>query len=599
MAWEIQFVALVPYILAILFASGVAIQALRSFLVKGRLWMALNLFTLAFWVTVYLIEVLSADDAVKIFMMQTHVVTIGIISATWFGFIFSYTNDNRPSRFFYLALIGSVLLSILVIFTNGTHQLMFTRVILSDETRFTNPIMQFGIGMFVFGLYAFGMVIIAIIRLVQELLHARQKYRNQIFAMLTVTIVPPIAIMIHLLGWQPYPFFSAIPFGVILSSLIHTVNIHNYQLGTVVSASHQAVITGLSEGLIILDADNKILDINPAAQIILNLENHSVSGEPLEKLWPDWQSLFARFQKGREKNFEIAFGTGIRTRTFDIRISNAFDNHGDFACRIIVLSDISDLKQAQTALQEAHDELELRVVERTAELALAESRYRSVMEQSVDVIFLVDLKSLRVLEVNSAFQKLLGYPPEDISSLTLQDFIAHDAEELDPIITQVVEERQVLLEEGLFRHKDGTTIDVEVGASLISYGDREAVCVVARDIRTRKEAERNLENHAHKQAIIAELGQQALGRLDLGEQHLEALRFLEADHETYEATILLQSLGNQAAARQGLELLTQSAWKQSLLAYALVAVGLALVLFSALRRLFNRYRVDPLEVEFT
>ena len=97
----------------------------------------------------------------------------------------------------------------------------------------------------------------------------------------------------------------------------------------------------------------------------------------------------------------------------------------------------------------------------------------------------------------------------------------------------------------------------------------------------------------------AELGQQALGRLDLAQQHLEALRFLEADHETYEATILLQSLGNQAAARRGLELLTQSAWKQSLLAYALAAVGLALVLFSALRRLLSRYRVDPLEVEFT
>ena len=44
---------------------------------------------------------------------------------------------------------------------------------------------------------------------------------------------------------------------------------------------------------------------------------------------------------------------------------------------------------------------------------------------------------------------------------------------------------------------------------------------------------------------------------------------------------------------------SQSAWKQSLLAYALVAVGLALILFSALRRLFNRYRVAPLEVEFT
>jgi hypothetical protein len=97
----------------------------------------------------------------------------------------------------------------------------------------------------------------------------------------------------------------------------------------------------------------------------------------------------------------------------------------------------------------------------------------------------------------------------------------------------------------------------------------------------------------------AELGQEALRRLGHGERQLEALRFLEADSQIYEATVLLQSLDNQAAARRGNELLTQSAWKQSLLAYALLAVGLALLLFNALRRVVNRYRVDALEVEFS
>ena len=97
----------------------------------------------------------------------------------------------------------------------------------------------------------------------------------------------------------------------------------------------------------------------------------------------------------------------------------------------------------------------------------------------------------------------------------------------------------------------------------------------------------------------AELGQQALDRLNRGERLLESLRFLEADHEIYEATILLQSLNNQAAAQHGAGLLAQSAQKQSLLAYAFLAVGLALLLFNGLRRLVSRYSVNPLEVEFT
>ena len=97
----------------------------------------------------------------------------------------------------------------------------------------------------------------------------------------------------------------------------------------------------------------------------------------------------------------------------------------------------------------------------------------------------------------------------------------------------------------------------------------------------------------------AELGQEAVQHLDRGEELLESLRFLDADREIYEATVLLQSLDNQNAAQRGTELLAQSARRQSLLVYALVAVGVAMLLFNSLRRVVNRYRTNPLEVEFT
>jgi hypothetical protein len=77
-----------------------------------------------------------------------------------------------------------------------------------------------------------------------------------------------------------------------------------------------------------------------------------------------------------------------------------------------------------------------------------------------------------------------------------------------------------------------------------------------------------------------------------------SFRFLQADDELYEATRVLQSLNNQAAAQQGLDLLAQSAHKQSLLAYALLAVGLAVIFFNILRRLVNRYSANPVEVDF-
>ncbi len=97
----------------------------------------------------------------------------------------------------------------------------------------------------------------------------------------------------------------------------------------------------------------------------------------------------------------------------------------------------------------------------------------------------------------------------------------------------------------------------------------------------------------------AELGQGALDQLNRGERLLGSFRFLEAESQLQEATRLLQSLGNQAGAAQGQALLLKSAWQQSLLAYVLLAVGLAILIFNGLRRLINRLSANPLEVEFT
>ncbi|MBN1995771.1 MAG: hypothetical protein JW953_24005 [Anaerolineae bacterium] len=104
-----------------------------------------------------------------------------------------------------------------------------------------------------------------------------------------------------------------------------------------------------------------------------------------------------------------------------------------------------------------------------------------------------------------------------------------------------------------------------------------------------------IQNHIHR----ANIGLEALDQLSQGEAMLNTLRFFEAEREIYQATVLLQSLGNQTAAQHGIELLQQSAQRQRMLAYALVTVGIAILLFNGLRRLFNRLSATPLEVELT
>ena len=98
---------------------------------------------------------------------------------------------------------------------------------------------------------------------------------------------------------------------------------------------------------------------------------------------------------------------------------------------------------------------------------------------------------------------------------------------------------------------------------------------------------------------LAKTGQEALVQLDQGEQLLSRFRFFEADRQIYEATAILQKLGNISQAEHGQTLLAASSQRQGWLAYGLLGIGGILVIFNVIRRLIFRYKTNPLEMEYT
>jgi two-component system, sensor histidine kinase and response regulator len=133
------------------------------------------------------------------------------------------------------------------------------------------------------------------------------------------------------------------------------------------------------------------------------------------------------------------------------------------------------------------------IAERTAAKEASEERYRSVVEQTAEGIFLLDPESSRILECNAAFRHLVGYAPEEVLTLTLNDFIAGEREGSNRSQQNQLEGDGPVTGECQYRRKDGTLIDVSVNTSLISYGDRNSLCTVVRDISERKRAEEELQ----------------------------------------------------------------------------------------------------------
>jgi PAS domain S-box-containing protein len=128
----------------------------------------------------------------------------------------------------------------------------------------------------------------------------------------------------------------------------------------------------------------------------------------------------------------------------------------------------------------------------------------AVMALGKDLVYLVEVPSLRVIQANRAFTRLLGYTPEEIPNLTVRDFTLTDPKSIAEVMKMLEATSEVPIGLRNFRRKDGTILEIETTVGRIKIGDRIVDCVVARDPTERREAERAWAEGAQRTRIFAD-----------------------------------------------------------------------------------------------
>jgi PAS domain S-box-containing protein len=153
----------------------------------------------------------------------------------------------------------------------------------------------------------------------------------------------------------------------------------------------------------------------------------------------------------------------------------AQDADGEPVCRV-VLNDITERKQTETALRES------------------EERYRALFDRSLDLVYITDFEG-RFIDANDAALNRLGYTREAIHTLNFASLLSED--QLPLAFKTLQEIRETGIHKSLMdfrlRHKNGSDVYVETrGSTVMSNGTPVAIQAIARDITDRKRAEEEL-----------------------------------------------------------------------------------------------------------
>jgi PAS domain S-box-containing protein len=177
------------------------------------------------------------------------------------------------------------------------------------------------------------------------------------------------------------------------------------------------------------------------------------------------------------------------------------------------------VRERTTELLKSKELLELEIEERARiEQALRQSwiRYRSLVKQSSDGIYILDPRSSRIIEANDQFLKMLGYSEEEITRLSLEDIVVFENESVKDSIAKILKDRHDVFGLRQYRCRDGSLIDVEISATLMSVGDERVVMVNVRDVTDRRRAEAALQASERRYRTLFEESRDAvyLNRLD-------------------------------------------------------------------------------------
>jgi PAS domain S-box-containing protein len=240
----------------------------------------------------------------------------------------------------------------------------------------------------------------------------------------------------------------------------------------------RALVQNSSDVITVIDAQGTIRYVTPAVERVMGYRPEELVGKSVfDYVRPDVraeaQKLFVEVwsRPGIHPAFEFEVPHKDGTwRRAEFLLNNLLD---DPSVRGVVVNqrDVTERKETEQKLRES------------------EELYRRVVEQAAESIFLVDGETRRVIQANAALHNSLGYTPEEITELTLYDIVAHDREDIDRNLQQILEEGHRFIGERQYRRKDGSLINVEVNAGVLPYGGMRALCIVAHDVTERKVAE--------------------------------------------------------------------------------------------------------------
>jgi len=244
-----------------------------------------------------------------------------------------------------------------------------------------------------------------------------------------------------------------------------------------------AIVDNAAEGIVVLDEEQHIDMLNPAAEQIFGYSAQEIRGKPLRWLIPTINAATCDRDNFIYENEVYARHSNGSSIPISVRISQMHNDNKLFYT--LLVADISERKAAEELLLEA------------------EARYRNLVETAHDLVFSIDPQG-HWTYLNSAVTAIYGFQPPEMLGHHFHEYQAPESRERDETaFAQLLAGKELVQYETVHLDHNGDRRYISFNArpAFDSDGDITQISGTARDITDQKQFEQELTYQAQHDTL--------------------------------------------------------------------------------------------------
>jgi PAS domain S-box-containing protein len=339
-------------ILAGSITAALALYAWRRRPLSGAVAFALLMVAVTEWSLAYALTLMSTTLPTALFWDRTVYLGTVAIGPTWLAFTLHYTGREKWLTRRNKALLAIIpVITLALVWTNEAHSLIYPWTGFATVGSFQILDASYGPGFWMHIAYTYILLLIGAIFLFRTLFSSAMPrlYRGQFIAVLIGVLAPWVTSALEMAKVGPFSSpLDLAPFACSLTGLTVTWGLFRFRFLDIIPVARDAVVEGMSDGMIVLDLQGRVVDLNPAAQDLIGVSMIQAIGRPVVQLLHAWHNCVAHFQNTPEAQAEIAWERNGERSHYDLRISPLVDRRGILTGRLIVLRDVTQRVQVES-----------------------------------------------------------------------------------------------------------------------------------------------------------------------------------------------------------------------------------------------------------